>query len=202
MTVSKPEAKGKIKNLIERYEQVKKSHQRPKYDEANTRKDFIMPLFQALGWDVHSEIVEREVVEEANAIKGKVDYSFRLNDIPQFLLEAKSLKTNLDRPEWAKQSVTYGWNKGIPWVVLTNFEKLKLFNSEWKMTEPRPNLDLSYQDYLEKFDYLWLLSKEAFESNELDKLLSQLGITAKRVNVNEKLAEDLVRWRDLSLIHI
>lgn len=196
MPTSKPEAKENIKHLVERYEQVKKSRQRPKYDEANTRKDFIMPLFQALGWDIHNDVTEREVVEEADAIKGRVDYSFRINDIPQFLLEAKSLKTNLEKPEWAKQAVTYGWNKGIPWVVLTNFEKLKLFNSEWKVAEPKPNLDLSCQNYLEKFDYLWLLSKEASKTNELDKLLSQFGITAKRVNVNEKLAEDLIRWRD------
>lgn len=197
MPISKPEAKEKIKNLIEKYEQVKESRQTKTYNEANTRKDFIMPLFQALGWDIHNELTKREVVEEAAAIKGRVDYSFRINNIPQFLLEAKALKINLEKPEWADQAVNYGWNKGIPWVVLSNFEKLKLFNSDWKVDKPKPNLEFSYQDYIKRFDHLWLLSKEASKTNELDKLLSQFGITAKRVDVNEKLAEDLIRWRNI-----
>ena len=196
MPISKSEAKEKIKKLIERYEQVKKSHQTKTYDEANTRKDFIMPLFQILGWDIHNELIKREVVEEATVVKGRVDYSFRINNIPQFLLEAKALKINLEKPEWAEQAVNYGWNKGIPWVVLSNFEKLKLFNSDWKVDKPKPNLEFSYQDYIERFDHLWLLSKEASKTKELDKLLSQFGITAKRINVNEKLAEDLVNWRN------
>jgi adenine-specific DNA-methyltransferase len=197
MTVSKPQAKERIKKLIEKYERVKKAKQLKRYDEANTRKDFIMPLFQALGWDVYNEFTDREVVEEETAIKGKVDYSFRVNNIPQFLLEAKALKVDLDKAEWAKQAVTYGWNKGIPWVVLTDFEGLKLFNSEWLLETPRRNLEFTYDEFLKRLDDLWFLSKPSIEKGELDKQAEKWGIKKKRVKVSEKLATDLLKWREL-----
>lgn len=197
MAGSKSQAKEKIKSLIEKYERVKKARQIRRYDESNTRKDFIMPLFQALGWDVYNDFTDREVVEEETAIKGKVDYSFRINNIPQFLLEAKALKEDLDKLEWAKQAVTYGWNKGIPWVVLTDFESLKLFNSEWQVETPRPNLEFTYDEFLKRLDDLWFLSREGIEVGELDKQAEKWGIKAKRLKVTEKLAADLLKWREL-----
>lgn len=197
MTVSKPQARKKIKKLIEKYERVKKAKQLRRYDEANTRKDFIMPLFQALGWDTYNEFTDREVVEEETAVKGKVDYSFRLHNIPQFLLEAKRLREDLDKIEWAKQAVTYGWNKGIPWVVLTDFEGLKLFNSEWLVETPRPNLEFTYNEFLSHLDDLWFLSKTSIEKGELDKQAEKWGIKAKRLKVSDKLATDLLKWRGL-----
>lgn len=197
MTTSKAQAKEKIKKLIEKYERVKKAKQIRRYDESNTRKDFIMPLFQALGWDTYNEFTDREVVEEETAVKGWVDYSFRINNIPQFLLEAKALKVDLDKVKWAKQAVTYGWNKGIPWVVLTDFEGLKLFNSEWLVETPHPNLEFTYDEFLTHLDDLWFLSKPSIEKGELDKQAEKWGIKAKRLKVSEKLATDLLKWRGL-----
>ena len=197
MVTSKSQAEKEIKRLIEKYERVKAAREIKRYDEANTRKDFIMPLFQALGWDTYNRYIDREVVEEETAIKGKVDYSFRLNNIPQFLLEAKALKEDLDKLEWANQAVTYGWNKGIPWVVLTDFESLKLFNSEWLVETPHPNLEFTYKEYLKRLDDLWFLSRESIEKSELDRQAEKWGIKAKRLKVTEKLAIDLLKWREL-----
>ena len=193
---TKKGAKEEIPRLITKFEGLSKN-QFKKYNEANTRKDFILPLFHALGWDVYNDFCVNEVTEEETGVSGRIDYSFRIDNITQFLLEAKAIPENLDKEKWAHQAIEYGWNKGIPWVVLTDFEGLKIFNSEWKVNRPRPNIDLSYKDYIGKFDKLWLLSKPAFENNELDKLLSEFGVTAKRVSVNEKLAEELVSWRGI-----
>lgn len=197
MESTKLQARERIKKLIEKYERVKKAKQIRRYDESNTRKDFIMPLFQALSWDVYNDFTDREVVEEETAVKGKVDYSFRVNNIPQFLLEAKALKEDLDKLEWAKQAVTYGWNKGIPWVVLTDFESLKLFNSEWQVETPRPNLEFTYDEFLKRLDDLWFLSRESIEKSELDRQAEKWGIKARRLKVTEKLAADLLKWREL-----
>jgi len=197
MTTSKSQAEKEIKRLIKKYERVKAAREIKRYDEANTRKDFVMPLFRALGWDVYNDFTDREVVEEETAIKGKVDYSFRINNIPQFLLEAKALKEDLDKVKWAKQAVSYGWNKGIPWVVLTDFESLKLFNSEWQVETPHPNLEFTYNEFLKCLDDLWFLSRESIEKSELDKQAEKWGIKAKRLKVTEKLAADLLKWREL-----
>jgi len=198
MYTSKSEAREKIQKLIEKFERIKKNRfEFSRYDEANTRKDFIMPFFKALGWDVYNEYTDHEVVEEETAVKGKVDYSFRINNIPQFLLEAKALKVSLDKIEWAKQAVTYGWNKGISWVILTDFEGLKLFNSEWLLETPHPNLQFTYGEFIARFDDLWLFSRESIERGDLNKQAEKWGIKIKRAKVTEKLANDLLRWREL-----
>src|SRR3990172_2417080 len=158
---NKSEAKEKINALAEKYDRL--TPQRKKtYSEADTRRDFIMPLFQALGWDVYNDFTENEVVEEETSISGRIDYSFRLNNITQFVLEAKSIPEDLDKEQWAKQAIEYGWNKGIAWVILTDFEGLKLFNSDWKVDFPKANLEFTYKEYITRFDDLWLLSKESF----------------------------------------
>lgn len=192
--MNKKEAREEIKKLIAKYEKLT-SKERKEYNEAMTRKDFILPLFHILGWDVYNDFIPNEVREEEPAVKGIIDYSFKLNNIPQFLLEAKSLKTDLDKTEWAKQTVNYGWNMGVEWVILTDFEGIKLFNANWKIDVPRPNLELTYKEYLNRFDDLWLFSKESFKRGELDKQTEKWGIKIKRVEVTEKLANDLIEWR-------
>jgi len=193
--MTKKEAKDQIKRLIAKYEKLTPI-QRKKYNEATTRKDFILPLFHALGWDVYNNFNSNEVVEEESVVEGTVDYTFRLNDIPQFLLEAKALKVDLDKIQWAKQAESYAWNMGIDWVILTDFEGLKLFNAEWKKEVPRPNLEFTYKEYLTRFDDLWLFSRESFQKGLLNKEAEKWGIKSKRMMVTEKLAKDLTKWRE------
>lgn len=194
--MNKSDVKDRIQILIDRFNKLTPSEIH-KYNEANTRKDFIIPLFEALGWDVRNESINNEVIEEEKSITGRVDYSFKLDGITQFLLEAKAFPEDLEKDQWAAQAIEYGWNKGISWVVLTDFEGLKVFNSEWKTKDHRACLDLKYTDYIAKFDRLWLLSRESFQANELDKFLSEFGISAKRIKVGDKLAEDLIKWRQI-----
>ncbi len=194
--MTKNEAKEKIKGLIAKYERLKPA-QIKRYNEATTRKDFIMPLFQALGWDVYNHFGSDEVIEEESVVEGTVDYSFRLNNIPQILLEAKALKVDLDKIQWAEQAESYAWNMGIDWVILTDFEGLKLFNAEWKKDSPHANKEFTYKEYLTRFDELWLFSKESFQKGLLDKKAEKWGIRSKRMEVTEKLAKDLTKWREI-----
>ena len=41
----------RISELVTKYEQIKKSGEIRKYNEESTKKDFILPLFEALGWN-------------------------------------------------------------------------------------------------------------------------------------------------------
>lgn len=99
--------------------------------------------------------------EETRISRERVDYSFNLTGIPKFYLEAKALKVELDKPEYAQQAIDYAYNKGVPWAVLTDFEKIKVFNAEWKAKTLRDRefFELLYNEYISKFDQLWLLSK-------------------------------------------
>ena len=89
-------AKEEIGGLVEKYNKVLGENRVSKYNEEMTKKDFILPLFRALGWDVEDST---EVTAEEKISKKRVDYGFRINGIPKFFLEAKSLKVDLDKPK-------------------------------------------------------------------------------------------------------
>ncbi len=191
------EAKEKIKRLIDKYNNL--SSERIKgYNEAQTRKDFIMPLFEALGWDVRNRKAD-EVFEEEVTSGKRVDYAFRLDSITKFYLEAKALSVNLDEEKWADQAIWYAWHKSVSWAILTDFESIKVYNAEWD--EPRAEnslfFEIKHSEYLKDFDRLWWLSKEGFKKEILDKEALKWGHKPKRVPVDRQLASDLMHWRDL-----
>lgn len=45
-------APKEIRDLVERFEENKASYLNPSYNEAMLRRDFLDPLFKALGWDM------------------------------------------------------------------------------------------------------------------------------------------------------
>lgn len=145
---SKKEAKNEVQKLVKKFENLTPARFK-QYKEAETCKDFILPFFHALGWDVYNNFTHNEVVaEETTVSRDRIDYSFRLNNLTQFLVEAKAIPQDLDKDQWAHQVIEYGWNKGISWVILTDFEGLKVFNSDWKVDKPKPSLEFEYKEYL------------------------------------------------------
>ncbi|MBA7507537.1 hypothetical protein ES706_06256 [subsurface metagenome] len=195
MSTTKEEAHREIGKLVAKYRRLDGKAIR-RYGEANTRRNFIEPLFRALGWDISNR---EEVTEEESISRKRVDYAFRLRGIPKFFLEAKSLKTDLNRPEYARQAINYAYHKGTTWAVLTDFEGLKVFNAEWKEPIVSRSLffELSYDQYLSRFDWLWLLSRQAFEQNLLDQKALELFKKTKKTPVGQQLFSDLVSWRRL-----
>ena len=120
--MDKSEARQKITSLLEHWRSLSPSQIRQDYQEANTCKDFILPLFDALGWNTG---LADEVFAERQAAGGAVDYAFRIRGVSRFYLEAKPLRAELaSNPNWVNQAVTYAYSKGVPWVVLTNFKEL------------------------------------------------------------------------------
>src|SRR3989344_764451 len=192
----KDEAKLKIQELVEKYEKVKASHSISKYTEEETKKDFIQPLFQALGWNTTDK---NEVTAEQVMSAGRIDYGFYLNGRLKFNVEAKSLKTDLNREDYANQAIKYSWNKGATWAILIDFENLKVFNAQVidRSLADKQFFDISYDKYVERFDQLWLLSKEAFVENLLDKEAEKVGKKLQLISVCSLLYKDLNKCRDI-----
>jgi type I restriction-modification system DNA methylase subunit len=182
------EAHQEIATLIAKYQSLDEKTVK-KYSEADTRRVFILPLFKALGWDVYSR---EEITEEERASGGRVDYAFKLHGVSQFYLEAKALRADLNKLEYAKQVTTYAYNKGVTWAVLTDFEGLKVFNAQ----TGRLCLNLSYHDYLPDFSELWLLSREAFEKNALNEWAEKHGVLPPRLGIEQRLYNQLRQWRE------
>ena len=197
--MDKKQSKEQVTRLIEKYKKILEEGRIKEYNEAQTRNEFIEPLFESLGWDMRNLNSENEVSTEETTSKGRIDLAFRLNGIPQFFLEAKPLKADLDNEDYARQAINYSWNKGVTWAVLTDFEGLKIFNAqaESRLLSDKLVFELKWDTYLEDFDRLWLLSKESFKENKLDEYAVKYGKKIKKLTVNEKLFKDLTSAREI-----
>jgi len=67
----------RIKELISLFEQKKNSGEMRKYNEESTKKDFILPLFEALGWDVYSRIEKNYSMKAKNPLLMNEDENLR-----------------------------------------------------------------------------------------------------------------------------
>ncbi len=189
--------KNAINKLVEKYNTLEKEGRIKDYNEEMTKKDFILPLFKALGWDTENS---KEVSAE-EAIKNKrVDYGFKIDGIPKFFLEAKSLKDeDIINLKYVQQAIDYAWMKSCRWAVLTNFRTLVIYNAEERNKDPRLNRFLIFtspEDYL-KDDKIYLLSKESFEKGELNKQAVEVGKAELKKPVDKALLDDITNFREL-----
>lgn len=194
MGLDKEKAKRNLSKLIEKFKKELESGCAQEYNEEATKISFIQPLLEdVLGWDVRNH---DEVSPEEKVSKGRVDYGLKVDGITRVFIEAKPIKADLDRH--IEQAVRYGYNKkSVPFVLLTDFEGIKLFDVTVKPDSRNLlkglKIDLEWNQYLEQFDRLWLLSKDSVIKGELDKLL--LVKPKDRLPVDKAILDDLKLWR-------
>ena len=192
--MDKEQMKAEITKLIEKYNREKDK----KYNEEATKKDFILPLFKILGWNVDDS---NEVAPEDKVSRKRVDYAFKLDAIPKFYLEAKPLNENLEGHReqngvittFAQQAVNYAYYKGCIWATLTNFSEIKVYDAWTKDTSSGFRFAIRINDFVNGFeDGLYLLSREAFEQGLLDKKYST---KSRKKPITEQLLLDFTNFR-------
>jgi hypothetical protein len=192
MTVSEL-AYTQIEKLIRKFKEMSTAERR-KMNENATRQGFILPMFQALGWDTTNI---NEVSPEEKVSRGWVDFSFRIGGVPRFFLETKRAAEDLNDPHWVKQAIDYAWTKSVTWALLSDFEGTRIFNAEWKEENPfrAQFFEFNLDNYLSDFDRLWWLSREQTAVGRLDAEAEKVGKRSKRELVNQALFADLKTWR-------
>jgi len=91
-------APQEVLDLVARFEENLAAYTSGVYNEAQLRREFIDPLFSALGWDLdnvagHAEAYKDVIHEAAIRIGGAMkapDYCFRIGGTRKFFVEAKS----------------------------------------------------------------------------------------------------------------
>ena len=197
MPLTKQKAKENLAKLIARFEQEKSAGKIESYNEEATKTAFIQPLLKdVLGWDVNNR---DEVSPEENVSRGRVDYGLKINDRIKIYVETKTPKDSL--MVHVEQALKYGYNKkSVPFVLLTNFDETWLFDVTIKPNLKNPlkgrKSDVKYDQYLDWFDELWLLSKESALNGELDKLLLKKS-DLEKLPVDKAILKDLKHWREI-----
>jgi Alw26I/Eco31I/Esp3I family type II restriction m6 adenine DNA methyltransferase len=181
-----------------------KLNQLPNRDSETEKKaeEYLRQVFEALGWDwLGSEVMPQKRVKSGGKAK-RVDYSFKKTGRikPDFYMEVKKFSEDLGNPAHVEQAIGYGKNSGIRWVLLTNFKRWRVFNSDY-FDEPN-NAELFDFDLLgaerdpDKMRWLLLFSKgqggpalddyakkhkKWKESESVEDLLTEQLITTRRV---------------------
>jgi hypothetical protein len=180
-------------NLVKKFKAISAA-ERKSMNENATRQGYIPPLFHALGWNMDNV---NEVSPETKVSRGWVDFSFRIGGIPRYFLETKRASEDLNDPRWVQQAIDYAWTKSVTWALLSDFEGLRVFNAEWKETDPfrAQFIEFDLDTYLTKFEYLWWLSREETAAGRLEREADKVGKRIKRLPVSHLLFDDLKSWR-------
>jgi len=194
--ITREEAKEKIKKLIDEFLVYQKEEINNK-SENQIKSEFIDPLFEALGWDMR-----KDAEREERVLKGKADYILRIGNQDKCVIEAKKVSVRLSEEE-GRQVVSYAHHKNIKFAILTNFKQIRVYHALSNIKNIDSNLLkdgkgylwLNYEDFISQFDRLWLLSKESFEKEEINKLLKNVD---KRLikPIDETILKDLLQFRE------
>ena len=137
----KSQLPDKILELVERFENNQEAYKNPAYKEAQLRREFLDPLFKALGWDMDNEqgyaeaykdVMHEDAIKMGRATKAP-DYCFRIGGVRKFFLEAKKPAVNLrEDANAAYQLRRYAWTAKLPLSILSNFAELHVYDCRIK----------------------------------------------------------------------
>lgn len=179
-------ARARVAALVQSFRHNETDYLSTNYNETQARTDFITPLIEAFGWDVHNTggqpLSLREVIEEATVEVGverlskKPDYELRLARQRKLFVEAKKPSVRIDALRSAAfQTRRYGYSAGLPISVLTNFHQLAIYDCRPTPAETdeahvaRLTL-LRFDQFEANFDELWeALSRDAVYSGAFDR---------------------------------
>ena len=121
-----------VLELTERFARNREAYLSGQYNETQLRREFLDPLFIALGWDVdnrqgyaeaYKDVIHEDALKIGSAVKAP-DYCFRIGGTRKFFVEAKKPSVNLkDDISPAFQLRRYAWSAKLPLSILTDFEE-------------------------------------------------------------------------------
>ncbi len=119
----------RIKSLIEDYQKLPDKN----FESEKRVEEFLRPLFEEMGWKWLSSEVNPQTKVRSSYKTTRVDYSFKKSEESRasFYLDAKRFSNDLDKAEDVMQVLGYGKNSRTRWVILTNFIKWRVFNSDY-----------------------------------------------------------------------
>ena len=143
--MTKQNAKSEFERLIDNFNNHIDEYKKGKYNETQTRNDYINPFFEALGWDINNrqglaesyrEVIHEDKIKISGSTKAP-DYCFTVYGQKKFFVEAKKPSVSIkDNIEPAYQLRRYGWSAKLPISIITDFEEFSVYDC---FTKPNPN---------------------------------------------------------------
>lgn len=203
-------APDSVRTLITNFERNYDAYVHGHYNETQVRRDFIDPLFTALGWDMdnksgyaeeYRDVVHEDAIKIGSSMRAP-DYSFRVGGTRKFFVEAKKPAIKIkDSSDAAFQLRRYGWSAKLPLSILTDFEEFAVYDCRIKpdkgdKASTARLFYFSYRDLVEKWDEIAaIFSKEAILQGSFDRFA--LASKGKRgtAEVDSEFLEEIENWR-------
>ena len=186
-----------LEELLGRYKELASSKslkEMKEFSEANVRANFIDPLFKILGWktDDMNEYSRESYIPDV----GFADIEIKLNDEPKVFVEAKRFggiphirkRGDADWTMEERQVILYAASRNCRWAVLTNFEKLRVYNALTGLTIL--NFESVY-DLTDRFRELLYLTKHSVETGRIEKLADK----EEKPDIDIEFLKLLNNWR-------
>ncbi len=199
-----------IADLVERFEQQGDAYKSGQYNEAQLRKEFVDPMFKALGWDMenvsgyaeaYKEVIHEDAIKVGGATKAP-DYCFRIGGTRKFFLEAKKPAVDIKTDAHpAYQLRRYAWSAKLPLSILTDFEEFAVYDCR---IEPRLDdkasvarvLYLNFHEYAERWDDIAkIFARDSILKGSFDKFAESTKAKRGTAEVDDAFLDEIEKWR-------
>ena len=201
-----------IKTLVERFEYNIEAYRSGQYNEAQLRREFIDPFFEALGWDVqnkqgyaeaYKDVIHEDSIRVGGGTKAP-DYCFRVGGTRKFFLETKKPSINIKSGTHpAYQLRRYAWSAKLPLSVLTDFEELAVYDCRVRPVKTDGSakgrvIYMTYKDYAERWDEIaQIFSRDAILKGAFDKYAESTRKKRGTAEVDDEFLKEIESWRDV-----
>ena len=202
--------KKKLSRLIEQYSRNIKFYRDAKeFNEQDCRDEFISPLLECFGWDVHnkkgtSPQYKEVVVEKFSNSRDRPDYTLTLNGVSKIFVEAKKPAVNIkELSEPAIQVRRYGWNAKHKLSILTNFEDMMVYDVTNKPQDGESATvslyrKYHYSEYLKRYEEIYkLFSRKSVYTGKYDEYVNENFQNQERYSteIDEVFLKQINEWR-------
>lgn len=205
-------APEQIQELVERFDRNLDAYRSGKYNETQVRREFIDPLFKALGWDMdntqgyaeaYKDVIHEDAIKIGDYNKAP-DYCFRIGGTRKFFLEAKKPSVYIKEDiAPAFQLRRYAWSAKLPLSILTDFEEFAVYDCRIKpdKTDKAAKariLYLTFKEYDQRWDDITsIFSKEAVLRGSFDKYADTSKGKRGTSEVDTAFLTEIESWREL-----
>jgi hypothetical protein len=199
-----------ILDLVERFERNSEAYKSGNYNETQVRREFIDPMFKALGWDIDNEqgyaeaykdVIHEDAIKVGEATKAP-DYCFRIGGTRKFFLEAKKPSVDIKHDvSPAFQLRRYAWTTKLPLSILTDFEEFAVYDCRFK-PDQKDNAARGRIFYIPCTEYAtrWheiaaIFSRDAVLKGSFDKYAESSKAKRGTADVDSEFLLTIEAWR-------
>lgn len=167
---------------------------RVRLTESDTIRVLILPVLEALGWDLEDVEEVRSEYRHASA-DNPVDYALFLHASPSLFVEAKALGVSLDDRKPLLQTLNYANAAGVDWCVLTNGAEWRIYKVHAPVAAEEKlflsvRLDGTDPENGSIVSTLSLLSKDRMRSRAIDALWSEWRVDRAVERILDTITDD------------